>query len=119
MTADPLTDAERDDLADTLRALEQTLQAHVQDDGRASVVDLDQAAVGRVSRVDALQAQQMAQAEQRRAETRLLQVRRALASLADDTYGDCRRCEEPIGYKRLAARPETPFCVACARALGA
>ena len=25
----------------------------------------------------------------------------------------CRRCEEPIGFRRLQARPETPLCVAC------
>ena len=25
----------------------------------------------------------------------------------------CRRCEEPIGYKRLSARPESPYCLDC------
>ena len=28
-------------------------------------------------------------------------------------YGLCRRCDEPIAYRRLKARPESPYCIAC------
>ncbi|MCK5912686.1 MAG: TraR/DksA C4-type zinc finger protein, partial [Desulfuromusa sp.] len=28
-------------------------------------------------------------------------------------YGECRMCEEPIGYPRLQVRPESPFCLEC------
>ena len=31
----------------------------------------------------------------------------------DGSYGFCRLCEEPIGFKRLQAKPEAPFCVNC------
>jgi len=86
---------------------------------REGTVHLDQAAVGRVSRIDAIQQQKMAQAERRRAEVRLLQVRRALARIDDDTYGECLRCGDDIALGRLRARPEAPFCVACASELGA
>lgn len=115
-----LTDAERAELDRAVRALRDELEAALgAGDARTSTVELDQTAVGRVSRVDALQAQQMAQAERRRAELRLTQLRRALGALEEGTFGACARCGEEIGVQRLRARPETPFCVACATALGA
>ena len=69
--------------------------------------------IGRLSRMDAIQQQHMAQAGVSALERRLNQINSALAAAASGTYGHCRRCEEPIGYKRLKARPETPFCLRC------
>ncbi|PLX84993.1 MAG: hypothetical protein C0618_10960 [Desulfuromonas sp.] len=75
-------------------------------------VGLDQP-IGRLSRMDALQQQQMAQATRQKHELRLGLAQQALTLLERGTYGDCRRCEEPVGYARLKARPETPFCLEC------
>lgn len=69
--------------------------------------------IGRLSRMDAMQQQHMAQAGVSALERRLSQIAAALAAVASGTYGFCRRCEEPIGYQRLKARPETPFCLRC------
>lgn len=69
--------------------------------------------IGRLSRMDAIQQQHMSQAGTAALELRAQQISTALASVASGTYGQCRRCEEPIGYKRLKARPETPFCLRC------
>ncbi len=55
----------------------------------------------------------MAKATEEKAKLRLAQVRVALAAHAEGEYGYCRRCEEPIGIRRLRSRPETPFCVEC------
>ena len=44
---------------------------------------------------------------------RLRQVRQALAGFESGRYGLCRRCEDPIGYARLEARPESPYCLDC------
>ena len=76
-------------------------------------VELDQSAVGRVSRNDALQQQQMALATVRNAERRLAQVKRALAAHAAGDYGACLECGEPIAYRRLRSRPETALCLQC------
>ena len=81
---------------------------------QAGTVGLDQSAVGRLSRVDALQHQAMAQAQERRTELRLAQVENALKRVENGTYGDCLDCGEPIGEARLLARPEAPFCLSCA-----
>lgn len=75
-------------------------------------VDLDQP-IGRITRMDAIQQQQMADGHRRRLETRLLQVRAALASMDNGSYGICNRCEEEITLKRLRARPESPLCLGC------
>lgn len=37
----------------------------------------------------------------------------ALKKIDDGTFGQCESCEEPIGKKRLEARPETGLCIRC------
>ena len=78
-----------------------------------TTVELDQAKVGRLSRIDDLQRQQMAKANHRALELRLKMIDMALQAIDDGSYGDCRTCEEPIGFPRLRAKPETPFCIKC------
>ena len=43
----------------------------------------------------------------------LRMVRQALSRLAAGSYGDCLRCDEPIGPKRIEALPWTPYCIGC------
>jgi len=42
-------------------------------------------------------------------------VARALAKLADGSYGVCDRCGRPIAPARLEAAPESVLCIECAR----
>jgi len=78
----------------------------------AKPVELDEP-IGRLSRMEAIQQQQMAKATRAGLEVRRQQVAAALAMLDAGTYGECRRCEEPIGLERLRAKPETPLCLDC------
>ncbi len=111
-----LDGGEVEELRADLLALRETLMRTLKLTGElAGTVELDQAAVGRISRVDALQQQQMAAAQHRRSELRLKQVAVALSAFEEDEYGWCRKCGEPIGYRRLKARPESPCCVPCMR----
>lgn len=112
---DDLTDAQLAELRSDLAALVAELEGLLKLAAESSrPVELDQASTGRISRVDAIQQQQMAAAGRRRHQVRLRLVR---AAQANEDYGICRRCEEPIGYGRLKARPETSHCVRCAEAL--
>lgn len=114
-----LTEAQLDELSAALRQLRSELRTVVADEaGLAGTVTLDQAAMGRVSRNDALQQQEMAKAGRRRAELRLERIKAALDRVAEGEYGDCPDCGEPIGYRRLRAMPETVFCVSCLEARG-
>ena len=69
--------------------------------------------IGRLSRMDAMQQQELVKANRRQHEVRLQQVLAALRRIADETFGECRRCEEPIAPSRIEARPEAPFCLDC------
>lgn len=79
-------------------------------------VELDQSASGRVTRMDAMQQQAMAQAEQTRAATRRLQIDAAIGRINEGTYGVCPGCEQYIDERRLEAEPTAILCIACAAA---
>lgn len=111
--AEDLTRAQIEERHAALLALRVELTAQIASmKERTATVDLDEP-IGRLTRMDAMQQREMAAEERRRHEVRLAQVGGALAAIDAGTYGDCKRCEEPIGYARLAARPESPFCVPC------
>ena len=69
--------------------------------------------IGRLSRMDAIQQQQMSLESKNRALLTLKQIEAALNRVKDDCYGICLKCEEEIPEKRLKARPESPFCSGC------
>jgi len=112
--AAPLTRAQRALLSQKLLDLRDVLRGAITV-GRESAkpVELDQSSVGRVSRIDAIQVQQMAKANLESQKQRLQQVTQALTRIERDTYGDCLRCEEPIAFARLEVKPETPLCRDC------
>ena len=79
----------------------------------AQPVTLDQQSVGRVSRIDAIQQQQMAVASLAQAEQQLGMIERALARIEDGVYGDCLECGEAIAAARLQAQPWASLCIDC------
>lgn len=83
-------------------------------DESAAVVELDQSKVGRLSRMDAMQAQAMAKASGQRREAMLRNIEAALKRIDDGGYGLCRDCEEPINLKRLEFDPTALRCIDCA-----
>ncbi|MFO7577028.1 MAG: TraR/DksA C4-type zinc finger protein [Pelovirga sp.] len=108
-----LSGAEQELLAEQILNLKKDLEQLLKTSaGSSQPVDLDQP-IGRLSRMDALQQQAMAQANRAGHQRRLVLVDAALQALRQGRYGICRSCEEPISYQRLRARPETPFCLAC------
>lgn len=69
--------------------------------------------LGRLTRVDALQAQQMAQALVQRSREELARVNRALARIESGDYGVCAGCAEEISAARLNAVPDAILCMDC------
>ena len=76
-------------------------------------VQLDQQMVGRLSRMDAMQQQQMAQASQAHMRAHLKRVLLALKAIEKGEFGYCRECDEAVPFARLKARPDSPLCVVC------
>jgi DnaK suppressor protein len=97
-----------------LIALQAELSAQYESGLPASdTVVLDQSKVGRLSRIDALQQQNMAQSTLRNVESRLRRVNRALAKIDSGDFGYCDECGENIELARLDVQPEAPCCFAC------
>jgi DnaK suppressor protein len=82
--------------------------------GDRAPVELDQQSVGRLSRMDAMQVQAMAQAVEVRRKGRLSRIEAALKRLDDGDYGFCLACGEEIPMKRLAVDLTLTHCVDCA-----
>jgi DnaK suppressor protein len=77
-------------------------------------VELDQQSVGRLSRMDAMQRQAMAQAQERSRAAELARIEQALRRVEDSEYGWCQTCGEEIAPRRLEVDPAAAVCVACA-----
>lgn len=98
--------------AGLLRLKTQLAEGLAQSAGSVQPVDLEQS-IGRLTRMDAMQNQMLAKASQAETGLRLQRVEAALLRFGNGSYGWCADCGEPIGYRRLKARPEAPFCVSC------
>lgn len=79
-----------------------------------AVVELDQQAIGRLSRMDALQNQAMAQAQQARRKAEDHRLRKALRRIETGDFGWCEECGEAIPPGRLRLDPAATRCVSCA-----
>ncbi len=79
-----------------------------------AAVQLDQQSVGRLSRMDAIQAQQMALAADRQRQVQISRIRRALSQMDQGEFGYCADCGNEIPDGRLEADPSTYLCIGCA-----
>ncbi|MCW8878908.1 MAG: TraR/DksA C4-type zinc finger protein [Kangiellaceae bacterium] len=83
----------------------------------SETVELDQALAGRVSRIDAIQQQKMAQASLGRAKQEKHLLESVLSRIDCDDFGVCEECGEEIGIKRLMVKPESIYCIGCQQEL--
>ncbi len=97
-----------------LAAMDELQQLSRDSEQARAPVQLDQQAVGRLSRMDAMQQQAMAQAEEGRRRSQCLRLQAALYRLDAGDYGDCVDCGEPIAPARLRLDPAAERCIACA-----
>ncbi len=81
------------------------------------VVELDQTKVGRLSRMDAVQMQQMGLASERRRKNELFALDSALTRIEQDEYGICIECGDGINPKRLQIDLAATLCIRCANVL--
>ncbi len=87
------------------------MESHEED---SAVVELDQTMVGRLSRIDALQGQAMAEEVKRRRDNELWRIKAALSRMDEDEYGYCLNCGDDIDEKRLDLDPSITLCAKCA-----
>ena len=93
--------------------LERLERENDEDQSSRNAVSPDKA-IGRLSRLDAMQMQEMAKEAGRQRDIRMHRLREALRKMDTGEYGICTACGEWIDYDRLAARPEILKCGHCA-----
>ena len=79
-------------------------------------VILDQSTIGRLSRMDAMQGQAMAQATALRRTQEIHELQQALSRIEQDCFGECSECLELINPRRIAHNPAVTLCLTCASA---
>ncbi|MED5199487.1 MAG: TraR/DksA family transcriptional regulator [Gemmatimonadota bacterium] len=82
-------------------------------DEALKTVELDQGAVGRLSRMDSLQNQSLAKGLRERESVRLALIQEALRRLDAGTYGVCTACGGAVAAERLFVFPESGPCAHC------
>lgn len=112
---EPLTpqqiEALNQDLISELRRLERSMGVS---ELATKVVELDQTAVGRLSRMDSLQSQSMAKNLKEREAVKLALLIDALKRIEQGTYGLCVECGGHVSFGRLSVFPESGECSGCA-----
>ena len=78
-------------------------------------VELDQARVGRLSRMDAMQQQAMSQAVARLTDQERQRIQFALGRMESGDYGYCIICEDEIAEGRLRFDSSVLMCISCAK----
>ncbi len=72
-------------------------------------------AVGRVSRMDAINNNSINQAALRKNEEKLKNLNYMLSKINDDDFGLCAKCKQEIPFQRLLIIPQSRFCVNCSQ----
>jgi len=70
-------------------------------------------AIGRISRMDAIQNKSVTEAALRKAEEKLENLNFALAKIYEDDFGVCIRCRKEIPLGRILIMPQSRMCVKC------
>ena len=71
-------------------------------------------AIGRISRMDAINNKSINEAALRKAEIRLDALKNALSNADQDDFGVCVRCGDTIPMGRMLLIPQSRSCVKCA-----
>jgi DnaK suppressor protein len=71
-------------------------------------------AIGRVSRMDAINNKAVTESALRQAEEKLSKLKYVLTKIDSDDFGICLKCKIQIPIGRILIKPESLFCVNCA-----
>jgi DnaK suppressor protein len=71
-------------------------------------------AIGRISRMDAINNKSITEAALRQAEDKLNKLKYVLTRVGTDDFGICLKCKTKIPLGRILLKPESQFCVNCA-----
>jgi len=71
--------------------------------------------IGRISRMDAINNKSVTEASLRQAQDKLRNLLYVASQIGTKDFGLCLKCKRPIPLGRILIRPESLFCVNCAK----
>ncbi len=110
-----MQDKEKEELKARLVAEKDRLSKHVDDLKELTRPIAPENAIGRVSRMDAINNKSVNEAALRKAEKKLKGINTALENINEKDFGLCKRCGREIPFQRLLIMPESTRCVICAQ----
>jgi DnaK suppressor protein len=108
LTADQMMDFE-----ELIDGLITQLQQEIEKSAESTAAVSPDNAIGRVSRMDSIVAQETAKAAVRFKEQRIPALLAARRRLDEGTFGTCAKCLEDIELERLEVSPEATLCKKC------
>jgi len=72
-------------------------------------------AIGRISRMDAINNKSVTEAALRKAKEKLDKLHFALKKVDDDDFGVCSKCKQPIPLGRILIMPQSRTCIKCSQ----
>lgn len=109
-----MDDAKRSELLTKLEEQHKKLEVDVAELQELTKPIAPENAIGRISRMDAINNKSINDAARRTAEARLAAIKEAIQRIDDPEFGKCRKCKAEIQEGRLILMPESPFCIRCA-----
>ena len=109
-----MTEEELSAIRQKIEARIQELESLLGDDAEDTKPIEPDVSIGRLSRLDSMQMQQMALEQHRRQEAELQKLKEAEKRIEEGNYGQCVMCRQPIAPARLEAQPDAILCINCA-----
>lgn len=109
-----MTDTEKQQLVTKLKREKTKLENKIEELRELTQPIAPDCAIGRVSRMDAINNKSINEAALRKAEEKIKTIRFALEDIHKDNFGKCRQCGEEIPFGRLMVMPGSSLCVRCA-----
>ena len=96
-----------------IKLRDELMEAEAENSEEVKTVELDQSRIGRLSRMDEMQNQQMALEAQRRRKIQIRKIDAAWQRIENGEYGLCSYCEDIIEVERLEFDPTSVLCAEC------
>jgi DnaK suppressor protein len=109
-----MTNEDREKLRETMRVKVAGLREELIELKEMTRPEAPDCAVGRVSRMDAINNRSVNEAAMRKKQLKLVKLEQALEKIDSPEFGKCARCGGEIPWGRIAIMPESTLCVRCA-----
>lgn len=110
-----LSDEQRKEIENTIHEQLKEVNARIEEYKDLTKPIAPENAIGRVSRMDAINNKSVNEAALRQAETKKDKLELALSKIAEPYFGICRSCGNAIPIGRVMLMPQSNKCVNCAQ----